>query len=71
MTMMNIQEHDIDEKILFNNPNSKPVPCAEIYTEVYSKFDDECYYGMLNRKEFYHGLEFLLENEKIPPLTSA
>lgn len=46
---------------------SKSVPSAEIYTEVYTKFDDECYYGMLNRKEFYQGLEFLFENEKSPP----
>lgn len=38
---------------------SKSIPPADIYTEVYTKFDDECYYGMLNRKEFYQGMKFL------------
>lgn len=43
---------------------SKSVPPADIYTEVYTKFDDECYYGMLNREEFYRGIEFNNDDQK-------
>ena len=38
---------------------SKSIPSADIYAEVYAKFEDEYYYGMLNRGEFYRGIDFL------------
>ena len=40
------------------------VPSERIYDDVYTKFDDECYYGMLNRDELMRGMKDINEFKK-------